>query len=83
MTEPIMGNGVPIVATQLVRNFGETVAVNQLSFKVQAGEILGIVHSNERYLCDAAKQELLSAFHWSDSPVDPLPLFYDKISRLD
>lgn len=46
MTEPIMGNGVPIVATQLVRNFGETIAVNQLSFKVQAGEIYGLLGPN-------------------------------------
>ncbi len=46
MTELIMGNGVPIVATQLVRNFGETVAVNQLSFKVQAGEIYGLLGPN-------------------------------------
>lgn len=46
MTEPFMGNGVPIVATQLVRNFGETIAVNQLSFKVQAGEIYGLLGPN-------------------------------------
>jgi ABC-2 type transport system ATP-binding protein len=46
MTEPIMGNGVPIVATQLVRNFGETIAVNQLSFEVQAGEIYGLLGPN-------------------------------------
>jgi len=46
MTEPIMGNGIPIVATQLVRNFGETVAVNHLSFEVQAGEIYGLLGPN-------------------------------------
>jgi ABC-2 type transport system ATP-binding protein len=46
MTEPIMGNGIPIAATQLVRNFGETVAVNHLSFEVQAGEIYGLLGPN-------------------------------------
>lgn len=46
MVEPVMGNGIPIMATQLVRNFGETVAVNQLSFKVQAGEIYGLLGPN-------------------------------------
>lgn len=46
MTESIIGNGYPIVATKLVRHFGETVAVNQLSFKVQAGEIYGLLGPN-------------------------------------
>ncbi|MFW9831198.1 MAG: ABC transporter ATP-binding protein, partial [Candidatus Thorarchaeota archaeon] len=39
-------NGRPIVAHALVRNFGETVAVNQLSFEVRAGEIYGLLGPN-------------------------------------
>ena len=46
MVEPVMGNGIPIIATQLVRNFGETVAVNHLSFEVHAGEIYGLLGPN-------------------------------------
>ncbi len=46
MTESIMGNGYPIVSTNLVRHFGDTVAVDQLSFRVQAGEIYGLLGPN-------------------------------------
>jgi ABC-2 type transport system ATP-binding protein len=41
-----MINGYPIVATNLVRHFGDVVAVDQLSFKVQAGEIYGLLGPN-------------------------------------
>lgn len=46
MTESVKGNGRPIVARALVRNFGDTVAVNQLSFEVRAGEIYGLLGPN-------------------------------------
>ncbi|MFX1582605.1 MAG: ABC transporter ATP-binding protein [Promethearchaeota archaeon] len=40
------GNGKPIIANDLVRNFGETVAVDHLSFEVRAGEIYGLLGPN-------------------------------------
>jgi ABC-2 type transport system ATP-binding protein len=46
MAEVRIGNGRPIVATQLVRRFGKTVAVNELSFEVRAGEIYGLLGPN-------------------------------------
>jgi ABC-2 type transport system ATP-binding protein len=46
MTEIMMGNGKPIVARDLVRNFGKTVAVDHLSFEVRAGEIYGLLGPN-------------------------------------
>ncbi len=47
---------------------------------VQEGDILGTVYANDRRKCDVAKEELLSAFQWSESPVPPLPLFYETIT---
>ncbi|MFX0169892.1 MAG: ABC transporter ATP-binding protein [Candidatus Hodarchaeota archaeon] len=46
MAETKMGNGRPIVARQLVRRFGDTIAVDQLSFEVRAGEIYGLLGPN-------------------------------------
>lgn len=46
MTETMKGNGKPIVAHDLVRNFGKTVAVDHLSFEVRAGEIYGLLGPN-------------------------------------
>jgi pyrimidine-nucleoside phosphorylase len=47
---------------------------------VQEGDILGTLYASDRRKCDVAKIELLSAFQWSESPVPPLPLFYETIS---
>jgi ABC-2 type transport system ATP-binding protein len=46
MTEAMKGNGAPIVAHDLVRQFGKTVAVDHLSFEVRSGEIYGLLGPN-------------------------------------
>ncbi len=46
MTQAVKGNGRPIIARDLVRNFGRTVAVDHLSFEVRAGEIYGLLGPN-------------------------------------
>lgn len=46
MTLLKVGNGIPIVAKDLVRHFGQTVAVDHLSFQVKAGEIYGLLGPN-------------------------------------
>lgn len=46
MMETLKGNGKPIVAKELVRHFGKTVAVDKLSFEVRAGEIYGLLGPN-------------------------------------
>jgi ABC-2 type transport system ATP-binding protein len=46
MKEAMKGNGVPIVAHDLVRHFGKTVAVDHLSFEVRSGEIYGLLGPN-------------------------------------
>jgi ABC-2 type transport system ATP-binding protein len=40
------GNGQPIVAKNLVRTFGKTVAVDHLSFQVKPGEVYGLLGPN-------------------------------------
>ncbi len=46
---------------------------------VAAGEPLFTLHANDQTRLDSARQQLLSAHSWSDTPVEPLPLFYGVI----
>jgi ABC-2 type transport system ATP-binding protein len=46
MTGLSKGNGQPIVAKDLVRTFGKTVAVDHLSFHVKPGEVYGLLGPN-------------------------------------
>lgn len=47
--------------------------------KVERGDALFTVHANNEEKRDAAVQQLMQAHSYSDSPIDPLPLFYRKI----
>jgi pyrimidine-nucleoside phosphorylase len=47
--------------------------------KVERGDALFTVHANNEEKRDAAVQRLMQAHSYSDSKVDPLPLFYRKI----
>ncbi len=47
--------------------------------RVNKGEVLFTVHANDQERLNAAVERLGSAIEWSDSPVEPLPLFYDTI----
>jgi len=47
---------------------------------VRAGEALFTVHANDVAKLQTARERLLRAVAWSDTPVEPLPLFYDVIS---
>lgn len=46
---------------------------------VEAGQPLFTMHVNKEELIPEARQVLLSAHHWSQSPVEPLPLFYGVV----
>jgi pyrimidine-nucleoside phosphorylase len=46
---------------------------------VKSGEPLFVLHSNDREKHEFAKARLLAAHTFSDSPVEPLPLFYETI----
>jgi pyrimidine-nucleoside phosphorylase len=45
--------------------------------QTEKGQPLFEVHGNDRAKAAAARQEVLSAFRFSDQPVPPLPLFYE------
>jgi pyrimidine-nucleoside phosphorylase len=44
---------------------------------VKKGDVLFTVHASEPSRLAEAKAAVLQAFRWSDSPVEPLPLFYE------
>lgn len=44
-----------------------------------AGDTLGTVHANDADKLAQAREELLAAITWSDTPVNPLPHFYGTI----
>jgi pyrimidine-nucleoside phosphorylase len=46
---------------------------------VEAGQPLCVVHANQTAHLAEARQRLLQAHQWSDTPVEPLPLFYGVI----
>jgi pyrimidine-nucleoside phosphorylase len=47
--------------------------------RIEAGQPLVTVHASDEVKMSWACQEVLEAHAWSDSPVKPLPLFYDVI----
>jgi pyrimidine-nucleoside phosphorylase len=51
--------------------------------RIEEGQPLFAVHANEEGKLQEARQRLLDAHIWSDSPVEPLPLFYDVIQDTD
>jgi pyrimidine-nucleoside phosphorylase len=46
---------------------------------VEKDQPVFIVHANDEDQLTAAGQRLLTALGWSDSPVEPLPLFYEVV----
>ncbi len=47
--------------------------------KVDVGAPLFTIHANRKELLDQSRQPLLDAHQFSDSPVEPLPLFYGLV----
>lgn len=46
---------------------------------VRASEPLFTIHANSRASLEAARQRLLAAYEWADTPVEPPPLVYEVI----
>jgi pyrimidine-nucleoside phosphorylase len=51
--------------------------------QLQPGEPLFTLHANSSATLDEARQRILAAHHWSDKPVDALPLFYGIVEESD
>ena len=60
------------VGIEVLHNVGDFVEVDQPVY---------IVHANSEARLAAASERLLSALAWSETPVEPLPLFYDVIGE--
>lgn len=54
--------------------------LHKVGEKVTKGEPLFTIHADSQEKLDAARARLIAAHHWSDEPVEPLPLFYEVIS---
>jgi len=58
------------VGIEILRNVGDF---------VESGEPLFVVHANESSTLAAAQEILLAAHAWSDTPIEPLPLFHGVV----
>lgn len=58
------------VGIEVLKNVGD---------HVEHGDPVYVVHANSQELLAAASGRLLGALAWSDTPVDPMPLFYGVI----
>lgn len=47
--------------------------------RVEQGQPLFTIHANDRGKLESVRERLLAAHQWSDSPVEPLPLFYGVV----
>ena len=54
--------------------------LHEVGDSINAGEDLFILHAQNQSAFNNAQKRLLSAHHWSETQVDPLPLVYDIIS---
>jgi len=53
--------------------------MNKVGDFVVAGDPLFVIHANDLQQLDEAVDQMLRAYRWSDTPVEPLPLFYDVV----
>jgi pyrimidine-nucleoside phosphorylase len=55
------------------------IAHRKVGDRVEAGQPLFTVHANDEEKLADAQERLLDAVAWSDTPVEPLPLFYGVV----
>ena len=55
--------------------------LHKVGDRIAIGEALFILHARAEDELVQARQQILAAHTWSDSPVDPLPLFYGVIKE--
>jgi len=52
----------------------------KVGHQIEAGSILGEIHTNDFEKLALAREELLAAITWSDEPVEPLPHFHGTVT---
>jgi pyrimidine-nucleoside phosphorylase len=55
------------------------IVLHKVGDYLKAGDPLFTIHANDQTKLTYARQQMLSAFRWSDDPVEPLPLFYGVV----
>ena len=51
--------------------------------QLEQGDWLFTIHADNQKDLEEVRKELLAAHKWSDTPVDPLPLFYEVVTDAD
>jgi len=54
---------------------------NKVGDLVDAGEPLFVIHTNHENCLEEAVDQMMRAYRWSDTPVEPLPLFYGVVKE--
>ena len=54
---------------------------NKVGDLVEAGEPLFVIHTNQENRLGEAVDQMMHAYRWSDTPVEPLPLFYGVVKE--
>jgi pyrimidine-nucleoside phosphorylase len=54
---------------------------NKVGDMVEAGEPLFVIHTNHENRLGEAVDQMMHAYRWSDTPVEPLPLFYGVVKE--
>ncbi|MCJ7662431.1 MAG: thymidine phosphorylase [Anaerolineales bacterium] len=54
---------------------------NKVGDLVNAGEPLFVIHTNHENRLGEAVDQMMHAYRWSDTPVEPLPLFYGVVKE--
>ena len=56
-------------------------ARNKIGDLVEVGEPLFVIHTNHENRMGEAVDQMMDAYRWSDTPVEPLPLFYGVVKE--
>lgn len=78
LTSMLLGGGRTKKGDRIDHAVGVTLQA-KIGDYVEEGQPLLTVHANDEARVPGAKQRLLAAYQWSDSPVDPPPLLHQVI----
>ncbi|MBT8248700.1 MAG: thymidine phosphorylase [Acidimicrobiia bacterium] len=73
-----LGGGREVKGQQIDHSVGVEI-LRLVGDQVTENDPLFVIHAATRGELERAKTDVLGAHHWSDEPVEPLPLFYDTI----
>lgn len=78
-TSVILGGGRAQKEDSIDHTVG-IVVEHKVGDEVNAGDLLFTLYANDDEKAEIAEKNMIEAHHWSDEPVEPLPLYYGMIS---